>query len=78
VHHHAQLHDITHKTLNWGWLIVPKVQSIIIMTESMAVCKQIDMALEEPRVLHLDPKAAEGDCLQHTARRRVCSALGRA
>jgi hypothetical protein len=52
------------KTFNWGWLTVLEVRSIIIMEESMAAFRQADIALEEPRVLHLDPQAAEGDCMQ--------------
>ena len=32
---------------------------------------QADMVLEVRRVLHLDPKAAEGDCLPQAARRRL-------
>jgi hypothetical protein len=39
---------------------------------------QAGMVLEEPRVLHPDPKATAGDCLPQSARRRVSSILGRA
>ena len=39
--------------ISWGWLTVLEVQSMIIVTRSRAACRQ------EPRVLHLDPQAAE-------------------
>jgi hypothetical protein len=36
------------------------------------------MVLEELRVFHLDPQAAEGDCLPQVVRRNVSFTLGRA
>lgn len=51
-------HD--HSNSYWGWFTVSEVQSIIMMG-SMAASKT-DMVLEEPRVLHLDPQASDGDC----------------
>jgi hypothetical protein len=60
------------KTINWSWLTVSEVQSIIIMMGSMAVSRQT--WYWKRRLLHLDP----------TARRRLSSAgskeeaLGRA
>jgi hypothetical protein len=39
---------------------------------------QVDMVLEEQRVLHLHQKAAERDCLPQGARKKLSSTLGRA
>ena len=51
-------------TFIWGSLRVSDVQSIILMVGSKA-----GMVLDEPRVLHLDPKVT---------RRRFSSALDKA
>lgn len=51
--------------LNWRWLSVSDVQSIINMAESMAVCRQTwcwrGWGGEELRVLDLDPQTAGRD-----------------
>lgn len=52
------------QTFSWGWLVVPEVQSVIIMVGSLAVYRL--MWGWRSRVLHLDPKAA----------RRLSSTLG--
>ena len=38
---------------------------------------QADMVLEELSIPHLDPQAAEGDCLLQAARRRLWATLTR-
>ena len=47
-----------------GWLTVSEVQPIIIKKEYGSI--QVDMWLEEPKVLYLDANAAGTDCLFHT------------
>ena len=47
------------KTFNLGWPAVLEVQSIVILVGSM----QVDLVLEDTRVLQLGPQAAEGDCV---------------
>ena len=78
--HHDQGNSYTGQHLIGDWLTDPEGQSIIIKAESMARFRglthchggkhgsmQADMMLEETRVLHLDPQAAEGDFLPHQA-----------
>ena len=55
-------------TFNWGWLTGSEVQSILTIGGKHGGL-QADTVPEEPRALHLDPKAA---------RRRVSFALSRA
>jgi hypothetical protein len=50
------------ENIQLGWVTFSEVQSIIIMTGSVAVCRQIWYWRNE-KVLYLDPQAAEGDCL---------------
>jgi hypothetical protein len=54
-----------------GWLTVSEVQYIIIMVGSMTVCMQADMGLEQPKTLHLDPKATRRR-LSSTGYRQPC------
>lgn len=47
------------ETFNWGWFAGSEVQSITIM--------EVDMVLEELKVLNLDLQAAERDWVPHSA-----------
>jgi hypothetical protein len=59
--------------ISWGWLTLSEVQPIMITYGRKHGSIQVDMVLEELRVLYLDPKSA-----RRRLARRLASILGKA